>query len=795
MRAETRLKVQELERREVPAATATLVAGNLTVVADAIGGRLDIFTDGAEIVVRSRGTEIGRFADGAVASLTITGGPGADVVRVDNAIVKPTTISGNDGQDKIRAGGGAATLNGGPAKDVIVGGLGANTFAASPGGDRLQKIQPGDAVTPGPLARTLIEALIPPPSNTVGLPQETMTVGEVEAILKRAAAASASKDAIIAITDRNGRILGVRVESGVATEIITDPLKLVFAIDGAVAKARTGAFFGNNQAPLTSRTIQYISQSTITEREVNSNPSITDPNSTERGPGFVAPVGIRGHFPPNVPFTPQVDLFAIEHTNRDGRYGPGPDRIIGTPDDELRTHRFNIDGTFIPAGQELFPPDSYGVESGVSPRTANGIPVAQSRGIATLPGGIPLYKNGQVVGGIGVFFPGKTGFATEENSVLSTTFDPTKPDRSLEAEWIAFAAAGGARVAIGVDLPVELMSQLAINNLDGVPLPSGYGLPIGRIDLVGIQLEVFGPGGLINGAETLLRVGGAVGRGSANDGTNQVIDNRGTANPADDVFLRPGLRAPDGWLVTPHDGVGITAAEVERIIMQGIAQAEATRAAIRLPLGSRTRMVFAVTDLEGNVVGLYRMADATIFSLDVAVAKARNVAYYAGPNLQAADQLTGVPIGSAFTNRTFRYLANPRYPTGIDGAPFGPFSQLNDGGANPTTGRQVGAPLPASAYQSVLGYDAFNPGTNFRDPNNFRNQNGIVFFPGSAPIYRGNTLIGGFGVSGDGVDQDDVVTNSGQVGFGVPAIHLRADQIIFQGVRLPYQKFNRNPLG
>jgi hypothetical protein len=69
---------------------------------------------------------------------------------------------------------------------------------------------------------------------------------------------------------------------------------------------------------------------------------------------------------------------------------------------------------------------------------------AQSRGIATLPGGIPLYKNGILVGGIGVFFPGTTGTATEMNSSLSTTFDPSRLDRSLEAEFIAFMAAGGA---------------------------------------------------------------------------------------------------------------------------------------------------------------------------------------------------------------------------------------------------------------------------------------------------------------------------------------------------------------
>jgi hypothetical protein len=39
-----------------------------------------------------------------------------------------------------------------------------------------------------------------------------------------------------------------------------------------------------------------------------------------------------------------------------------------------------------------------------------------------------------------------------------------------------------------------------------------------------------------------------------------------------------------------------------------------------------------------------------------------------------------------------------------------------------------------------------------------RLQNGMQIFPGSVPIYRGSTLIGGIGVSGDGIDQDDMIS-------------------------------------
>ena len=73
-----------------------------------------------------------------------------------------------------------------------------------------------------------------------------------------------------------------------------------------------------------------------------------------------------------------------------------------------------------------------------------------------------------------------------------------------------------------------------------------------------------------------------------------------------------------------------------------------------------------------------------------------------------------------------------------------------------------------------------------------------MFFPGSSAGYKDlgtgtKQIVGGFGVSGDGVDQDDVVTFSGSKGYRTPPTIPRADQVFFRGVRLPYQKFNRNP--
>ncbi|HUP79809.1 MAG TPA: hypothetical protein VM260_14750 [Pirellula sp.] len=61
--------------------------------------------------------------------------------------------------------------------------------------------------------------------------------------------ATSSNDAIIAIVDRSGGILGVRTESDAEAMYPGREADLVFAIDGAVAKARTAAFFSNEEAP------------------------------------------------------------------------------------------------------------------------------------------------------------------------------------------------------------------------------------------------------------------------------------------------------------------------------------------------------------------------------------------------------------------------------------------------------------------------------------------------------------------------------------------------------------------
>jgi len=210
----------------------------------------------------------------------------------------------------------------------------------------------------------------------------------------------------------------------------------------------------------------------------------------------------------------------------------------------------------------------------------------------------------------------------------------------------------------------------------------------------------------------------------------------------------------------------LSQADVAGIVQTAIDMANQTSAVIRLPLGSPARFVIAVSDLDGSLLALYRMVDATIFSVDVAVGKSRNVIYFTGPTRLPSD-LPGVPMNTAVTNRTISFGAQPFYPPGIDGSSPGPFFPL-------------------------YVYDTTHACTQGADTSHPENYDGIVFFPGAVPLYRNGQMVGGLGISGDGVDQDDFVTNSAAVNFPAP-LNIRADQIIDQGVRLPYQKYPRNP--
>jgi uncharacterized protein GlcG (DUF336 family) len=469
---------------------------------------------------------------------------------------------------------------------------------------------------------------------------QSLTASDVTALVQAAAVAADPNTMVIAVVDRSGNILGVYRKPSAPTLATGNFGAQVDVNELAVSLARTSAFFSNDQAPLSSRTVRFLS-------------------------------GI--HFPPGIANTPNAPLYGIENSNRG----------------------CTLSTSFI-AGQAVPPARSI---SGAAPGPgiATGkADVNDSDPNAVNPGGVPLFRNGSVVGGIGV-----AGVAP------------------AIAEYAAYAAAtsngfGPTPAAPGV----VFIGGVALPFVDQTSRPAG----VGAGSFTGSF--VVGP--------------------SASPGPT-----------------------PEGMLIAPAAGPlgGLAASEVTTIIKNAIATANSTRAVIRLPIGSSARMAIAVADLDGTIIGLYRMADSTAFSIDVAATKARNMVYFNGAGRSVAD-LNGVPIATAVTNRTIGYGAQPFFPPGIDGTSAGPFFNL---------------------YLQ----DVTNPCTEGFQPAG-PNQSGVVFFPGSVPLYRNGMLVGGLGISGDGVDQDDFVAAGGSAGFEAPA-GIRADQIVLQGVRLPYLKFPSKP--
>jgi hypothetical protein len=72
--------------------------------------------------------------------------------------------------------------------------------------------------------------------------------------------------------------------------------------------------------------------------------------------------------------------------------------------------------------------------------------------------------------------------------------------------------------------------------------------------------------------------------------------------------------------------------------------------------------------------------------------------------------------------------------------------------------------------------------------------NGITIFPGGFPLYRNGVLVGAIGISGDGVDQDDIVGASGTERFLAPSL-FAAIASAWKGRASPTAKFPRDPEG
>jgi uncharacterized protein GlcG (DUF336 family) len=540
-----------------------------------------------------------------------------------------------------------------------------------------------------------------------------VTAGDVSAVLAAAATAISDTTMAVAVVDRTGAILGVYRRPQADTN----------AMDVAVSLARTGAFFSNNVAPLSSRTVRFIS-------------------------------GI--HFPPGIANTSNAALYGIENSNRGCSAGTQEAQFTALPRPRGIQGTAGAAGLLTPA-LPCQPSDTRGCTRGGTILDGT---VAIRSGITTgkrdvrdtgdfestvNPGGTPLYRNGQVVGGVGVA--------------------GVSPDRADFAA-VRGAAANGAGITPVFSFPGELPTPGAVF-INGIRLP--FFEACVTVQCVKDAVTDQRPAGSSAGAFSLFDVQGVVSGGRS---------------------------APEGYLFGPRAGAGgLAADDVARIVNQAVATADQTRAVIRLPYGQSTRMVISVTDVNGEFLAIYRMPDATMFSVDVSMEKARNAYYFstrAGYEV-LRNYVTGNPYdrytwepdppagkGWAITNRTLSFGGQPLFPPGID----------------------LEKPATPGPWFDLFRYDSENPctegpGADRGGNRAFQNQSGIVWFPGSAPLYKNGALAGGLGVSGDGVEQDDFVTSGGVAGFEPPA-ELRVDQSVIRTgegapVRLPYFKFPRNP--
>lgn len=526
---------------------------------------------------------------------------------------------------------------------------------------------------------------------------DVLTQLEIDTIVQKAALSVDAPNMAVAVVDRTGAILRVWNRNNAS---------LIGDLDNeiAVSLARTTAFLSHSQAPLTSRTGQFIS--TFHFPVVFDVQNFTPPFDPTATSPTRATLGVAN--------TGQGPLWQIDASNRGVIYGPF-DAMQSLP--------------------QLVNPD------GSTP----------SPGFTALPGGVPLYKLMQavpmgftprrLVGGIGVYI----------TQAPAGGGDPL-PEVS---EYAAFQGSLAQR-------PIPGTNPVQFEDYTFGPIP-----PEGAVYLVGILLPYLG------------QVSPPAGFGpGANDGIT--------------VFTASTPATPDpfGYLVSPRDsptGLTFTANEVDTIIQQTVGAALETHAAIRLPATSPCAMVIAVTDSNGEILGLFRMEDATVFSVDIAITKARDSYYFS--NMDSVDldgpragqhPLAGiVPPGIAVTCRTLGFLSQPRFPPGIDTSSIeGPLFALALENRKPVRFDQMGFATPGP------------------------NQSGLILFPGSAPLYRNGLLIGGIGVSGDGVEQDDVVTVNGIrraqtiLGFQMePPANIRCDQYTFEGVQIPYAKFPQNPGG
>ncbi len=551
---------------------------------------------------------------------------------------------------------------------------------------------------------------------------------EVRAITSRAvlAAETLGVKATIAITDRVGNVLSVYAMPGaLPTSTIAGGIAAVGGLEGisvpatlaAISKAGTGSYLSSQGNAFSTRTASQI---------------------------------IQEHFNPG-----------------ERQQGGGP--LFGVQFSQL------ICSDVITVNPALLGGVSVGKKSKIGGLVG---PRPLPLGLSADPGGIPLYKLGDPVGGIGI----------ELDGIYSFDRDITDVDDSLE-ERIALLATQG-----GFEIPSEISGDRIF----------ALGKSLRTIDISYSDLEVLPEVAPVIEEASFVVVpfyfNGQVKAGATFGSSDSGIfrTNRAGVSAAvlTDSAGNPRFPSRNGSVLP--GGIELKSNEVEAILDSSLLTAFRTRAAIRRPLDSEAHVSIWVVDTEGRPLGMVRSSDAPVFGLDVALQKARTAQFFSSTNASgllssarakngvgAFEDYAGVAAGflgqgnnfgsRAFSNRSIGNLSRPFYPDGIDGSSNGPLSLPFPGLPGRTwspfnTGLQLD--LVFQRLVQPLGVPTNPPSSipdSCTDSSVFGNKlrNGIQIFPGSFPLYRNAVLIGGIGVSGDGVDQDDLIAFYGASRVGL----------------------------
>jgi uncharacterized protein GlcG (DUF336 family) len=438
-------------------------------------------------------------------------------------------------------------------------------------------------------------------------------------------------------------------------------------------------------------------------------------------------------------------------------------------------------------------------------------------GMSADPGGFPLYKEGVLVGGIGVSTKAVYGFDDNVEDfdedideaialLASSHFLPPAEIRadkiSLDGTLLRYSDAQVVEPASNlVDALAQSDKDLIDASLISVPgyFDSAQGIKAGQ------QYGQEGSGVRPSTLDEFAIPGAFI----LSDGAGR---NR-----------FPIKAAADG----NGNEMPLTQDEVRQLLETAHQTMSAARGQIRRPLNQSARVSMVVVDTTGEILGLVIGSDAPIFGLDVAVQKARTATFFSSE--LAATYLVGLNRDEisdyvqrvrvflndpqaltgqhAFSDRAGGNLSRPYFPDGELGRPHGPLSRPITEWSPFATGLQESLVRP-----EVVKHLGFVDGTSDKGAANecvgLLNEggdihllgNGIQIFPGSVPIYRGSTLIGGIGVSGDGVDQDDMIAflSVHRVGEALGTLgnapkEIRADTIEVDNVRLRYISCPFNP--